>query len=90
MESACSCTNEGTSISTVRGEISVLLVSALEPSDRVLRCTRKGKDYTYLYGKHVGTGSLTPFIAKAFDSRVDEYASTLSLYTQDCNYDFAG
>ncbi|KDQ61444.1 hypothetical protein JAAARDRAFT_30880 [Jaapia argillacea MUCL 33604] len=35
-------------------------------------CSRKGKDYTYLYGKHVGTGSLTPFIDAAFDSRVDE------------------
>jgi hypothetical protein len=34
--------------------------------------TSKGKDYTYLYGKHVGIGSLTPFIDKAFDSRVDE------------------
>lgn len=33
---------------------------------------RKGKDYTYLYGKHVGIGSLTPFIDSAFDSRVDE------------------
>ncbi len=33
---------------------------------------RKGKDYTYLYGKHIGTGSLTPFIDKAFDGRVDE------------------
>ncbi|KAI0923774.1 DNA ligase (ATP), variant 2 [Taiwanofungus camphoratus] len=35
-------------------------------------CSRKGKDYTYLYGKHVGTGSLTPYIHGAFDSRVDE------------------
>ncbi|OBZ73866.1 DNA ligase 4 [Grifola frondosa] len=35
-------------------------------------CSRKGKDYTYLYGKHVGIGSLTPFIDDAFDSRVDE------------------
>ncbi|GBE86558.1 DNA ligase 4 [Sparassis crispa] len=35
-------------------------------------CSRKGKDYTYLYGKHVGTGSLTPFIDAAFDPRVDE------------------
>nr|GAT46734.1 DNA ligase 4 [Mycena chlorophos] len=35
-------------------------------------CSRKGKDYTYLYGKHVGTGSLTPYIDKAFDPRVDE------------------
>lgn len=35
-------------------------------------CSRKGKDYTYLYGKHVGTGSLTPFIDAAFDERVDE------------------
>lgn len=33
----------------------------------------KGKDYTYLYGKHIGTGSLTPHIDKAFDSRVNEY-----------------
>ncbi|KAF7796329.1 hypothetical protein EIP86_007506 [Pleurotus ostreatoroseus] len=35
-------------------------------------CSRKGKDYTYLYGKHVGEGSLTPYIDKAFDSRIDE------------------
>ncbi|KAF8920563.1 DNA ligase 4 [Mucidula mucida] len=35
-------------------------------------CSRKGKDYTYLYGKHVGEGSLTPYIDKAFDHRVDE------------------
>lgn len=34
------------------------------------RCS-KGKDYTFMYGKHVGTGSLTPYIAKAFDERVD-------------------
>ncbi|KAJ3571822.1 hypothetical protein NP233_g3508 [Leucocoprinus birnbaumii] len=33
---------------------------------------RKGKDYTYLYGKHVGTGSLTPHIDQAFDSRIDD------------------
>jgi hypothetical protein len=36
---------------------------------------RKGKDYTYLYGAHVGTGSLTPHIDGAFDLRVDEYVS---------------
>ncbi|KAF9499593.1 ATP-dependent DNA ligase [Pleurotus eryngii] len=35
-------------------------------------CSRKGKDYTYLYGKHVGAGSLTPYIDKAFDERVEE------------------
>jgi len=35
-------------------------------------CSRKGKDYTYLYGKHVGTGSLTPFVDEAFDPRVEE------------------
>ncbi|KAF9244662.1 ATP dependent DNA ligase domain-containing protein [Melanogaster broomeanus] len=35
-------------------------------------CSRKGKDYTYLYGKHVGTGSLTPYIDAAFDERVDD------------------
>jgi DNA ligase-4 len=38
---------------------------------------RKGKDYTYLYGKHVGAGSLTPYIDSAFDSRIDEYTSFL-------------
>lgn len=41
--------------------------------------SRKGKDYTYLYGKHAGTGSLTPHIDKAFDSRVDECVLSLSL-----------
>ncbi|KAI0343258.1 DNA ligase 4 [Trametopsis cervina] len=35
-------------------------------------CSRKGKDYTYLYGKHVGSGSLTPFIDGVFDSRVED------------------
>ncbi|KAJ7155502.1 DNA ligase IV [Mycena crocata] len=35
-------------------------------------CSRKGKDYTYLYGKHVGAGSLTPYIDKAFDPRVED------------------
>ncbi|KZP16598.1 ATP-dependent DNA ligase [Athelia psychrophila] len=34
-------------------------------------CSRKGKDYTYLYGAHVGTGRLTPFIDAAFDSRIE-------------------
>ncbi|KAG1849416.1 ATP dependent DNA ligase domain-containing protein [Suillus subalutaceus] len=35
-------------------------------------CSRKGKDYTYLYGQHVGQGSLTPFIDSAFDERIDD------------------
>ncbi|KAJ7876841.1 DNA ligase IV [Mycena leptocephala] len=35
-------------------------------------CSRKGKDYTYLYGKHLAVGSLTPYIDKAFDSRVED------------------
>ncbi|KAG8934827.1 DNA ligase (ATP) [Tulasnella sp. 418] len=35
-------------------------------------CSRKGKDYTYLYGMHVGEGSLTPFIQDAFDPRVKD------------------
>ncbi|KAI9440740.1 ATP dependent DNA ligase domain-containing protein [Lactarius indigo] len=34
-------------------------------------CSRKGKDYSYLYGSHVGTGSLTPYIDAAFDKRID-------------------
>lgn len=40
--------------------------------DEFFYCSRKGKDYTYLYGAHAGTGSLTPFIASAFDPRVNE------------------
>lgn len=35
-------------------------------------CSRKGKDYTYLYGQHVGQGSLTPFIDSAFDERIED------------------
>jgi len=35
-------------------------------------CSRKGKDYTYLYGSHVGTGSLTPFVEAAFDHRIEK------------------
>ena len=40
-------------------------------TSQVLRFNRKGKDYTYLYGKHIGGGSLTPFIDDAFDPRVE-------------------
>ena len=32
---------------------------------------RKGKDYTYLYGSHVGVGSLTPYIAHRFHKQAD-------------------
>ena len=34
--------------------------------------TRKAKDFTYLYGENSSCGTLTPFIHKAFDTRVDE------------------
>ncbi|KAJ3982001.1 DNA ligase 4 [Lentinula detonsa] len=34
-------------------------------------CSRKGKDYTYLYGKHRGIGSLTRHLDDALDDRVD-------------------
>ncbi|KAL1676611.1 DNA ligase IV-like protein [Schizophyllum commune] len=33
--------------------------------------SRKGKDYTYLYGSHVGVGSLTPYIAHRFHKQAD-------------------
>ncbi|GFZ52023.1 DNA ligase 4 [Saitozyma sp. JCM 24511] len=33
-------------------------------------CSRKAKDYTYLYGAHIGEGSLTQFIAGAFHDDV--------------------
>lgn len=32
--------------------------------------SRKGKDYTYLYGKDASSGTLTPFIASCFRSDV--------------------
>ncbi|KAL5513056.1 LIG4 [Sanghuangporus vaninii] len=35
-------------------------------------CSRKGKDYTYLYGANAESGSLTPYIHNAFDERVNE------------------
>ena len=34
--------------------------------------TRKGKDYTYLYGADENSGSLVPFIKEAFDERIEE------------------
>ncbi|KIK57415.1 hypothetical protein GYMLUDRAFT_247050 [Collybiopsis luxurians FD-317 M1] len=34
-------------------------------------CSRKGTDYTYLYGKSVNTGSLTRHLAKALDERIE-------------------
>ncbi|KAB5590537.1 ATP-dependent DNA ligase [Ceratobasidium theobromae] len=34
--------------------------------------SRKGTDYTYLYGAHVGVGSLTPYIHTAFDDRIED------------------
>ncbi|CAE7070145.1 unnamed protein product [Rhizoctonia solani] len=34
--------------------------------------SRKGTDYTYLYGAHVGVGSLTPYIHGAFDDRIED------------------
>lgn len=37
-------------------------------------CSRKSKEYTYLYGKHPGEGSLTPFIHEAFNPEVERYA----------------
>ncbi|KAK8845565.1 hypothetical protein IAR55_006280 [Kwoniella newhampshirensis] len=33
-------------------------------------CSRKAKDYTYLYGAHIGEGSLTQHIAGAFTEKV--------------------
>ncbi|WWD22515.1 hypothetical protein CI109_107008 [Kwoniella shandongensis] len=33
-------------------------------------CSRKAKDYTYLYGAHIGEGSLTQHIAGAFTDKV--------------------
>lgn len=66
MESECNCTNAEMSTSMVPGQSKDTLILPF------LTRSRKGKDYTYLYGKHVGTGSLTPHIDNAFDSRVDE------------------
>ena len=66
-ERGCNCTSEGMNIFIAPG-LSFAAFTGLVRSCWI----RKGKDYTYLYGKHVGTGSLTPFIDKAFDPRVDE------------------
>jgi DNA ligase-4 len=44
------------------------------------RWHRKGKDYTYLYGKHVGTGSLTPYVDAAFDERVEELSWKITFF----------
>ncbi|KAG8787200.1 DNA ligase (ATP) [Serendipita sp. 397] len=35
-------------------------------------CSRKSKEYTYLYGKHPGEGSLTPYIHASFNPEVEE------------------
>lgn len=63
---ACSCTSEETSTSIAQGN---------QPTSHAQRssssASRKGKDYTYLYGAHVGTGGLTPYVDSAFDVRVD-------------------
>ena len=49
--------------------LSPMLFPAFAPS--LFHNFRKGKNYTYLYGSHVGTGSLTPFIDSAFDPRIE-------------------
>lgn len=67
MASEFNCTDEEMSTSIAPGQSSDSLMFF-----PFLRRNRKGKDYTYLYGKHVGTGSLTPHIDQAFDSRIDE------------------
>jgi len=67
MENECNYINVETSTFMVPGQSKRYFWSR-----PYLTQSRKGKDYTYLYGKHAGTGSLTPHIDKAFDSRVDE------------------
>lgn len=73
----CSCTNAGMSTSTALGAWTRSIVGVLP-----LISSSKGKDYTYLYGKHVGVGSLTPYIDKAFDSRIDEYVKRTHISNQ--------
>jgi DNA ligase-4 len=38
--------------------------------EHIRRLFRKAKDYTYLYGAHVGEGTLTPYIHGAFSPNV--------------------
>ena len=64
-------------ISIVRGEHTITFF--LIGSWWLCCFIRKGKDYTYLYGSHVGTGSLTPFIDSAFDSRIDRCGTVILL-----------
>lgn len=40
--------------------------------DAYFYCSRKSKDYTYLYGKSPTEGSLTPFFHTSFDPKVYE------------------
>ena len=68
-----SCTDAGTNIFIVQG---LFLISENLPSLVWFRI-RKGKDYSYLYGSHVGTGSLTPYIDAAFDKRIERSAPFL-------------
>ena len=67
-----SCTNVEPSIFIARGEYGPIFCT-----NKMIKVCRKGKNYTYLYGRHVGEGSLTPFIDGAFDPRVHEYVSTV-------------
>ena len=68
MGNVCSFTREEMSTFTVRGKKSLI-----RPVVTQNRC-RKGKDYTYLYGSHVGTGSLTPYVYQALHEKIHEYA----------------
>lgn len=39
-----------------------------------------------MYGKHVGTGSLTPYIDSAFDPRIDEYEFVIQCFLSSFIY----
>lgn len=49
--------------------------------DSYYYASRKGKNYTYLYGASSGTGSLTPHIHRAFNPEVYEYVMRLNNFS---------
>jgi len=73
----CNCINAAMSTFIARGLSYFPSTCFPSVTTKSLNHIRKGKDYTYLYGKHVGTGSLTPFIDSVFDPRIEEYVSGL-------------
>lgn len=66
MVNGCNFISAATNTSTAQGSD-----NSLKASDSHMS-VRKGKVYTYLYGANENEGSLTPYITKCFDDRINE------------------